>query len=250
MKNIFILVFSALTTLSYGQDTTYYDQNDKKVSTLSEASTYVVSRRDESEKDRTKRTAYFKSGQIESERNYLTRIKGEVLDGKVKEWYEGGQLRREFDYTDGLLNGHLVTFWENGQLKRRDAFERGKLINGECFNAKGKKVGYYYYETMPEFRGGIKALQGFIAGELKYPSWSASRGIGGRVILSFVVGSDGRLHDVKVIKGVNEELDEEAVRMIKRMPKWKPGTQDGNAVNVKYSLPVAFSISSSGSPSY
>ena len=97
-------------------------------------------------------------------------------------------------------------------------------------------------EQMPEFPGGAQALFGFVAKNIHYPKVAEDAGIQGRVIVTFVVMKDGSIGEVKVAKGVSPELDGEAVRCVKSMPKWKPGMQKGQAVNVKYTMPLSFRL--------
>ena len=97
-------------------------------------------------------------------------------------------------------------------------------------------------EQMPEFPGGAQALFGFVAKNIRYPKAAEDAGIQGRVIVTFVVMKDGSIGEVKVAKGVSPELDGEAVRCVKSMPKWKPGMQKGQAVNVKYTMPLSFRL--------
>ena len=97
-------------------------------------------------------------------------------------------------------------------------------------------------EQMPEFPGGAQALFGFVAKNIRYPKVAEDAGIQGRVIVTFVVMKDGSIGEVNVAKGVSPELDEEAVRCVKSMPKWKPGMQKGQAVNVKYTMPLSFRL--------
>ena len=98
-------------------------------------------------------------------------------------------------------------------------------------------------ENMPEFPGGVPEMMKFLATNVKYPDEAFSKGIEGRVILTFIVEKDGSISNVKVVKSVNETLDAEAVRVVEMMPKWKPGKQNGRDVRVKYTIPVAFRLS-------
>lgn len=97
-------------------------------------------------------------------------------------------------------------------------------------------------ERMPEFPGGQYSLLKYLSQKIKYPVIAQENGIQGRVSCSFVIGADGALSDVKVIRGVDPSLDAEAVRVIKSMPKWKPGVQNNMAVAVKYTVPVTFRL--------
>lgn len=97
-------------------------------------------------------------------------------------------------------------------------------------------------QKMPEFPGGQYSLLEFLAQKIKYPVLAQENGIQGRVSCSFVIGADGSLSDVEVIRGVDPLLDAEAVRVLKSMPKWEPGVQNGMAVAVKYTVPVTFRL--------
>ena len=96
---------------------------------------------------------------------------------------------------------------------------------------------------MPEFPGGQAELMKYLASNVKYPVIAQENGIQGRVICQFVVNKDGSIVDVEVVRsGGDPSLDKEAVRVIKSMPKWKPGKQRGKAVRVKYTVPVLFRL--------
>lgn len=95
-------------------------------------------------------------------------------------------------------------------------------------------------EIQPEFPGGLRAMSEFLAKNLKYPSPAQRSGIQGKVYLSFVIDTDGALADIQVVRGIGFGCDEEAIRVLKLMPQWKPGRQSGRAVKVKFSMPVVF----------
>ena len=97
-------------------------------------------------------------------------------------------------------------------------------------------------EQMPSFPGGDAALMQFLSKNIKYPVVAEENGIQGRVIATFVVERDGSITDVKVVKSVDPSLDKEAIRVLKSMPKWIPGKQNGQAVRVKYTVPVTFRL--------
>lgn len=96
-------------------------------------------------------------------------------------------------------------------------------------------------EDMPSFPGGN--VQKWIAKNVKYPVLAMENGIQGKVFIQFVIERDGSITDVKVLRGVDASLDKEAVRVVKAMPKWKPGKQRGKPVRVSYTLPINFQLS-------
>ena len=97
-------------------------------------------------------------------------------------------------------------------------------------------------EQMPSFPGGPSALMQYLSSNIKYPVVAEENGVQGRVIVTFVVEKDGSITDVRVVKGVDPSLDKEAQRVVKSMPKWIPGKQNGAAVRVKYTVPVTFRL--------
>lgn len=97
-------------------------------------------------------------------------------------------------------------------------------------------------EEMPEFPGGVAECLKFLAKNIKYPTIAQENGVQGRVIVQFVVNQDGSIVDPLVVRSVDPYLDKEALRVIKMMPKWKPGKQRGKAVRVKYTVPVTFKL--------
>ena len=97
-------------------------------------------------------------------------------------------------------------------------------------------------EQMPMFPGGDAALMGYLRDNIHYPTVAAENGVQGRVVVGFVVERDGSITDVNVLRSVDPSLDREAMRVVKAMPKWTPGKQNGSAVRVKYQVPVTFRL--------
>lgn len=97
-------------------------------------------------------------------------------------------------------------------------------------------------ENMPEFPGGVHGLMQYISKSLKYPMAAQKAGKQGKVIVAMIVDKEGNITEPKVIKGVDPLLDAEAIRIISNMPQWKPGTDKGEKVNVKYTLPIVFRL--------
>ena len=97
-------------------------------------------------------------------------------------------------------------------------------------------------ENMPEFPGGTEALFKHLAKNIKYPAMAKDAGIKGKVYVTFVVDKDGSIADVKVLRGIGGGCDEEAVRVIKESPLWKPGMEKGVSVNVRMIMPITFKL--------
>lgn len=97
-------------------------------------------------------------------------------------------------------------------------------------------------EEMPEFPGGIVNLISYMSDNIKYPQKARKEGVQGQVMVAFIVSKDGSLKNIQIAKGVSPELDAEALRVVKMMPKWTPGKNEGKTVDVKYELPVDFKL--------
>ena len=105
-----------------------------------------------------------------------------------------------------------------------------------------EKVIFQVVEEMPEFPGGMGEAMKFLAKNIKYPVAAQQAKIEGRVIVQFVVERDGSISDIHAMRGVNPDLDAEAIRVVSLMPKWKPGKQRGKAVPVKFTMPIMFRL--------
>ena len=115
--------------------------------------------------------------------------------------------------------------------------KREKTTQTRKDTATDDKV-YEVCEQMPIFEGGDAALLKYLRENLKYPDKTKDRGVQGRLVIGFIVEKDGSLTDVKVLRPVDIDLDAEALRVIKGMPKWIPGRQNGKRVRVRYLLPI------------
>ncbi|MDA3865558.1 MAG: energy transducer TonB [Salinivirgaceae bacterium] len=97
-------------------------------------------------------------------------------------------------------------------------------------------------QQMPEFPGGDLALLKYIKLETKYPDIAIRNDIQGRVFVQFVIGKDGSINQVEILRGVDPSVDKEAIRVVKSMPKWRPGKQNGKPVFVRYQVPINFKL--------
>ena len=109
-------------------------------------------------------------------------------------------------------------------------------------DSTAKEEVFMVAEQMPEFPGGMKEMLKFLQENVKYPENAMKNNVQGRVIVQFVVEKDGTPTEFKVLRSVDPDLDEEALRVMKAMPKWKPGMQKGQVVRVKFTVPVSFKL--------
>lgn len=122
---------------------------------------------------------------------------------------------------------------------------KGKVVDKDTLDNPIFEV----VEHMPEFTGGgMSALMEYLSKNIKYPEAAMKKGTQGRVTVQFVVEKDGSITNVKILRGIDPELDKEAIRVISAMPKWKPGTQRGEAVRVRFTVPVMFRLTEDKTP--
>ena len=131
----------------------------------------------------------------------------------------------------------------NATLSEREPVE---MPNG--MEVDKTKKAFDVVEQMPQYPGGPAALMQFLAQNIRYPEAAHKAGIQGRVIANFVVEKDGSITEGRIVKSVSPELDAEALRVINSMPNWIPGMQNGEAVRVKYTIPVTFQLQGSEKP--
>jgi protein TonB len=138
-------------------------------------------------------------------------------------------------------NTAIGTFDVKGNDEAEGEVLKAKEVIAEEKHEEETKV-FDVVEQMPEFPGGQAALLKWIGDNIKYPAIAEENGIQGRVVCTFVVERDGSVTDVQVARSIDPSLDKEAIRVLKKMPKWIPGKQNGSAVRVKYTVPVTFRL--------
>jgi protein TonB len=129
----------------------------------------------------------------------------------------------------------------NAEAKADEALEFTRVEVKEEVEEAEEEV-FLVVEEDPEFPGGLDALSKFIADNIKYPQLAKENNITGKVFVSFVVEKDGRVGQVKILRDIGGGCGNEAVRVVKMMPKWKPGKQRGKAVRTQFNLPVNFDL--------
>lgn len=243
-------------------DTIFYNSDWKKINVKESAKYYrIANKTDEGFKfvdyyieggiqctgmtttlDSDYKVGYFKYydnlGNIESEGAFNSNQK----NGLWKTYNKDGKLRWEIYYSNGKLDGQLISYHANGKQKRSDIYRMDSLIVGECFSIDGEKIDYYPFEQMPEYIGGDDALMQYIVDNVKYPKEARKKEIEGIVMINFTVNTDGSIGNVRVVKSIHPLLDEEAVRVVKQIPNWVAGKQDGEPVPVFFDVPIAFKL--------
>ena len=171
-------------------------------------------------------------------------LKERIIMMNKKRTKKAGMLKYLLLLPVSILLFMMSSVTVSAQVKKSIVHEDGSVtVKYEGKDVLVKESGsdvYQVTEEMPEFPGGMKALMDYFSANVKYPEAAKKAGISGRVTTQFVVGEDGVIRDVKVLRGVSPELDAEAIRVMSSMPKWNPGKQDGKAVAVRYTVPVTF----------
>jgi protein TonB len=185
-----------------------------------------------------KSVSWYENGQLKKEANFINGIR----NGKELNYYDNGQLKSDLTYKGDKKEGEVVTYWENGKLKRKDIYNNGIFENGNCYDSLGNEIKHFDYEIMPQYKGGDSKLLSDIANNVEYPTNSRNAGVEGKVIVRFAVNSDGTISSVDIIKGVNLELNQEAIRVVRKLKKFKPGYEDGEPVPVFYMVPINFGL--------
>lgn len=152
----------------------------------------------------------------------------EVADDEV--------IKTQEELTKTEVNISIADVKGTDEVNGVDIAELNKMTVGE----DTVSAPYSVVEQMPEFPGGQVALRKFLSTAVKYPVIAQENAIQGKVFVAFVVDRDGGISNVKISRGVDPSLDKEAIRVVKSMPKWIPGKQNGEAVRVSYTVPINF----------
>ena len=270
---ISLLLFMAVA--AHGQDTLFFDVNNKRIGLMESAFSYRICIPDTTHRGNVTETTYWKSGKIKSYQPLILQFKKNIdkaiiesytsgkiawndsslekyierlKDGICKEWYENGQLRKEVEYKEGKHNGLYISYWENGQVRRKEQFGNEKYVEGKCYDRDGNEIKHTPMEQMPEFPGGAEGVFSFLKQNIRYPVVMMESKIQGKVIVQFIVKKDGSLSDIKIIRSIHPAGDREAIRVISLMPKWKPGIQEDEPVSVRYTLPIKFQMKEDNIP--
>ncbi len=245
----FIFAFCLISTLVWSQKeikTVYFNEAGDTVSTKSEAISYDVIQTSSAKRIVT---GYYGMSDVKKQETYYKKdLNRDGTDsiwwqyGPFRAWHLNGKLKTEGFYGYDKLHQNLKTFYSNGQLKREDLYKNDTLVTGHCFDEKGDTVAYFPYRQNPEFKEGQAALFRFLGQNMRYPDYARKKNVEGTVYIGFVVDKEGKIVNIKVKRGVHPSIDEEALRVVKKMPNWIPGKEDGELVRVSYTLPIKFKL--------
>lgn len=196
------------------------------------------------------------------EEGYYDELDSVTYTGSTKHFDEDGNVAMEGSYTKGKKTGKWITYYsgttniwverhydadslmslqsyyENGQLKRKEKYN-GAVASGTCYSEQGSEMAFTPFETMPVPGFNINE---FISQNIKYPRHARKSGVEGRVIVKFLVDENGKIGELEAKTKIGEGLEEEALRVVGKMPRWKAGIQDDKNVKVYYTLPIRFQL--------
>jgi TonB family protein len=171
---------------------------------------------------------------------------GTILIKNGTGYYKGYDDKFTHVNEEGAVkDGKRDSLWKgaDNDTKFTETYSAGVLISGTATGKDGKIINYVGKRGVPpSFKGGLNAFYQYISSSVNYPYDARKNNIEGKVFINFVVGENGQISDVKVVKSVSPSIDKEAVRVIKNSPLWTPGTMFGRPVRCSYSVPLAFKL--------
>jgi len=195
---------------------------------------------------------YYSNGQLKRLSNY----QDGKLEGISKTWTQEGLLLTEVPYQKGAINGTFISYYSNGNPLRKDQYKQGTITDQKCYTNDGRDTLWFPYMIAPLFPGckektkeldqqkscaETKMLQ-FVYQNIKYPPKARKYGAEGTVVINFLVGKDGSISDIAVLKSVSGDIDEECLRIVKMFPKFIPAKVDGKNNEVPFNLPIKFRL--------
>lgn len=159
-------------------------------------------------------------------------------DGVCSCYLENDSIREEGNVVKGLRDGNWSVFSKD-VLLYQELYDVGIFKSGKSFH-EGKEISYTEVERQAEFKGGVSRMMEFLAMNIKYPKEAKISRTQGRVFVKFIIDKKGNIRDCSVLSSPHESFSREALRVVRLMPKWKPGTQRGVPVNSQFVLPIVF----------
>jgi protein TonB len=260
MTVLFLIIYSSAYTQAV--DTIYFDKYWKKVSPTYYAFYRIIT----PVHSRFNVEDYYRSGALQMQGTYSSLDPKEVKEGHFTYYTEDGILTIDEYYHEGLREGlsmsydtlnhftykkhfkkgmledTLIGYYPTHDLRRIEIYRGGKMTSGQCYDEKGNEIPFFPQRITPEYPGGDKAMEKFIKRHLEYPEADRKANIEGRVVVSFIVETDGSLTNIRIAKGVDELLNNSAIDIVRRFPQFKSGQIEGKPVRVSFILPIMFKL--------
>lgn len=190
------------------------------------------------------RDYYLSNGQLQS-REELEHVRLRRYHGVSEYFAKTGQLLTHAEFEHGNRTGELRLYYPNGQLKRRERFVAELHGTGECFAPDGKPIPFFEFEIMPRYSEGDGSQQAIIQAvgrNFRYPKDARRAGVQGRVLVAFAVTEQGKVADIQIKESLFPSIDAEAMQAVQRLKSFTPGQQDGKAVKVSFTVPIALRL--------
>ena len=175
-------------------------------------------------------------------------IKGKSIGWTTPKVVDASKVIQDVPSTEDLMKSVVSTSTQDGPEIGGNVIEGldGKGGNGTSASSGTEGEGDMLFdagvEQQPMFPGGLEAFANYLRKNLRYPATAAEIGVMGRVFVNFIVEKDGSLTDIKVVKGIGHGCDEEAIRVLKKSPRWAPGMQNQQKVRVMFTIPIVFQM--------
>jgi len=157
-------------------------------------------------------------------------------DNKFKYIVEEGNIK------NGKRDGQWKGVDEDVHIRFAENYDNGKLLLGMSVGESNDTVSYKLRQVQPQYKGGINAFSGFLANNIQYPDYERAHNVQGTVILTFIVEKNGKVSNIKVLEHVSNNIDKEAIRVLKSSPDWISGTAYGRPARVLFTQPINFSL--------
>ncbi len=237
IKLLFVFALSLFVSVVSAQDTIYFDKNECEIDNPGKAKTYEIIQRDSVDKKSAVLTEYFRSGKVKSSvslvneafapskefkianRNSFILSKDRttkwLYNGRYKEWYPDGKMKKDIDFRYGYLCGQLFTYWNNGNIKRKEMYNSGELVKGECFNSNGRAAVYSGFYTPPGLNvKEFASAQSIIAQKVRYPANLLEQRVAGRMQVITYTNVKGKVYKNVIRKSLHPLLDEQAYKLL------------------------------------
>ncbi|WP_025141463.1 energy transducer TonB [Pedobacter jeongneungensis] len=168
----------------------------------------------------------------------------DLLNGGYNTYWKNGTPKTSGNYTDDKKTGEWKINYENGKLALKELYDaKNKVTDSSYLDMDGEPVAKADVTTEPSFPGGMKKFYMYLGKSIRYPADARNTRAQGKVYLSFLVSSNGKIEDIKVISAPHTSLAEEAIKVLQESPDWIPATLFGKPISVPYNININFTIS-------
>lgn len=163
-------------------------------------------------------------------------------DGLWISYFDSGMKDSEGSYTNGKKNGEWFYFHPNGKKSSLEMYENDTMRNMQCWDNQGITLSVCHETKLPEFPGGENKLNEFISEVIEYPVYCREEGIQGRVVMRFMIDTTGVLYDFDVVYSTRKSFSDEALRVLKSMPRWNVYPNHNRMIPIEYRIPFIFRL--------